>query len=74
VEKLSLPKGETVTLATAHPAKFPGVTEAATGAKIHLPKKLAELLTGEIKREIVKNDVDYIKHALEERFSHKEKL
>jgi threonine synthase len=35
----------TVVLATAHPAKFPGVVEAATGARPRLPERFAGLET-----------------------------
>ena len=33
-----------VTLATAHPAKFPDAVERATGVRPHLPAHLADLL------------------------------
>ncbi len=43
-----LPEGTPiVTLATAHPAKFPDAVVAATGARPELPARLAHLLTGE---------------------------
>ncbi len=44
----TLPPGTPiVTLATAHPAKFPDAVRAATGVTPELPARLARLLTGE---------------------------
>jgi threonine synthase len=66
VEKLNLPRERTIALATAHPAKFPEVAEAAAKIRVEPPEGLRNL--GEYKPEIVKNDCGYIKKLLEERF------
>ncbi len=39
-----------VTLATAHPAKFPDAVERATGERPTLPDHLADLMTGKSAR------------------------
>jgi threonine synthase len=42
-----------VTLATAHPAKFPDAVEAATGIRPSLPAKLADLMGGPERYDIL---------------------
>jgi len=46
-----------VTLATAHPAKFPDAVEKASGVRPGLPKRLAHLLTAEERFTVLPNDV-----------------
>ena len=45
-----------VTLATAHPAKFPDAVEAATGVRPALPPHLADLLEREERYAVLPND------------------
>lgn len=58
-----------VTLATAHPAKFPDAVEKASGVRPGLPLRLAHLLTDEERFTVLPNDIaavrDFIlaKHA-----------
>jgi threonine synthase len=46
-----------VTLATAHPAKFPDAVERATGVRPALPPHLADLLVRPERSELVANDL-----------------
>jgi threonine synthase len=62
VSKLNLPKQRTISLATAHPAKFVEVVEKAVKTKVSPPKGLQNL--PEPKRELVKNSYEYIKERL----------
>jgi threonine synthase len=52
------PAGETpmVTLATAHPAKFPDAVEAATGQRPDVPARLKDALDGEERFSVLEND------------------
>ena len=45
-----------VTLATAHPAKFPDAVEAATGKRPHTPSRLEEKLGADERFDILEND------------------
>ena len=49
--------GPVVTLATAHPAKFPDAVEKATGSRPQLPERLADLFEREERYEILPNDL-----------------
>ncbi|MCE9622866.1 MAG: threonine synthase [Actinomycetia bacterium] len=49
--------GTTVTLATAHPAKFPDAVEKATGIRPPLPAHLANLFELEEKMTVLPNDL-----------------
>lgn len=53
-----------VTLATAHPSKFPDVVEAAIGVRPNLPSFLSDLLQREEKFEKMPNDIDQIKNYI----------
>jgi threonine synthase len=53
--------GTTVTLATAHPAKFPDAVEKATGIRPPLPKHLANLLELPEHMTVLPNDLAAIK-------------
>lgn len=53
-----------VSLATAHPAKFPDAVEAATGLRPELPSHLADLFDREERYEEIPNDLDALKQVL----------
>jgi threonine synthase len=57
-----------VTMATAHPAKFPDAVERATGVRPALPESLADLLERPERTEVVANDLalveDLVAHAV----------
>ncbi len=55
-----------ITLATAHPAKFPDAVEAATGIRPALPPRMADLFERPERMTRVANDLDALKtHILE---------
>jgi threonine synthase len=56
-----------VTLATAHPAKFPDAVEAATGIRPPLPARMADLYARRERVTRVPNDVEAIKSLIRER-------
>lgn len=57
-----------ITLATAHPAKFPDAVEAATGQRPALPARMADLFDREERLTRVANDLEALKaHILENR-------
>jgi threonine synthase len=56
-----------VTLATAHPAKFPEAVEAACGVRPELPDWAKPILTREERYRTVANDLASIERAVEER-------
>lgn len=56
-----------VTLATAHPAKFPDTVEAATGVRAKLPAKCADLFEREEKSDVLANDAQAVKRYIQER-------
>jgi len=49
-----------VTLATAHPAKFPDAVEAATGVRPGLPEKLSDLFERPEKADAVANELNAV--------------
>ncbi len=57
------PKGAapTITLATAHPAKFPDAVEQATGVRPDLPPFLADLYDREERYGVIPKDVELLK-------------
>jgi threonine synthase len=55
-----------VTLATAHPAKFPDAVEAATGIRPPLPPRMADLLDRPERVTRVENDLSAIEALIEE--------
>ena len=59
--------GPTVTLATAHPAKFPDAVEAATGVRPPLPARLADLLDRPERVVRVANDLAAIEAVIDGR-------
>ena len=55
-----------ITLATAHPAKFPDAVEAATGLRPALPARMADLFDRPERLTRVANDLSALKaHILE---------
>lgn len=56
----------TISLATAHPAKFPDAVEAASGVRPALPAHLADLLDRPERFEIKPNDLDVLKRYIQE--------
>jgi threonine synthase len=60
-EELRDPKTPMVTLATAHPAKFPDAVEAATGIRPPLPARMADLFERPEHLTRVPNDLDALK-------------
>ena len=55
------PATSMVTLATAHPAKFPDAVEAATGIRPPLPARMADLFDREERFTRLPNDLDALK-------------
>ncbi len=56
-----------ITLATAHPAKFPDAVEAATGTRPPLPPRMADLFERPERVTRVENDLATIEALIEER-------
>jgi threonine synthase len=56
-----------ITLATAHPAKFPDAVEQATGVRPDLPPRMADLFDKEERMTRVDNDLDALKRLITER-------
>ena len=54
--------GTTVTLATAHPAKFPDAVERATGVRPPLPPHLADLFDLPEHLTVLPNDLAAVQH------------
>jgi threonine synthase len=59
-----------ITMATAHPAKFPDAVERATGVRPALPAHLADLLEREERTETVANDLAAVEDLVERLTSH----
>ncbi len=58
-----------ITLATAHPAKFPDAVEAATGLRPDLPPHMADLFQRPERIARVANDLGALKQFIKERIS-----
>jgi threonine synthase len=58
-----------ITLATAHPAKFPDAVEAATGIRPPLPKRMADLYERSERFTEVPNDLGALQHLIKERIA-----
>ena len=56
-----------ITLATAHPAKFPEAARAATGAHPDLPEWTGDLMDREEVYSVLPADLATIEQAIEER-------
>ena len=59
-----------VTLATAHPAKFPDAVERATGARPALPDHLADLFDRPERTQTVPNDLATVQTLVEQLTTH----
>lgn len=59
--------GPMITLATAHPAKFPDAVEAAAGVRPGLPPRLAPLMMADEKVNVLANDPEAVKAFILER-------
>ncbi len=59
-----------ITLATAHPAKFPDAVEAATGTRVPLPNRMADLYERPERMTEVANDLGVLKSLIRERIQH----
>jgi threonine synthase len=60
-------KGDIVTLATAHPCKFPDAIEKAINLKAQLPKELSFILDEKENYDIIENNLNKIKKHIKER-------
>lgn len=58
-----------ITLATAHPAKFPDAVEAATGIRPPLPKHMADLYERQERVAEVANDLGQLETLIKERIN-----
>ncbi|RFP87346.1 threonine synthase [Rhodobacteraceae bacterium 63075] len=56
-----------ITLATAHPAKFPDAVEAATGQRPALPARMADMMTAEERVTRAPNDLAALQTLIKER-------
>ncbi|SMY06572.1 threonine synthase [Flavimaricola marinus] len=59
-----------ITLATAHPAKFPDAVEAATGERPPLPSRMADLYDRSERVTRVPNDLSALQALIRERITH----
>ena len=59
-----------ITLATAHPAKFPDAVEAASGMRPPLPARMADLYDRPERITRVANDLGAIETLIKERIAH----
>jgi threonine synthase len=59
-----------ITLATAHPAKFPDAVEAATGFRPPLPSRMADLYERAERVTRVPNDLTALQSLIRERITH----
>ena len=66
-ERLRAPATPMVTLATAHPAKFPDAVEQATGTRPALPPRMADLMDRPERSTRVGNDLGAIETLIRER-------
>ncbi len=60
------PAGDTVVLATAHPAKFPDAIEQITGTRPALPPRLSRLMTDPERFDVEANDLAALEHYVEQ--------
>ncbi|WP_038035124.1 threonine synthase [Thermopetrobacter sp. TC1] len=56
-----------ISLATAHPAKFPDAVERAIGQRPALPQRLAHILTDEERLAVLPNDLERVEAFIAER-------
>ncbi|MDF0602406.1 threonine synthase [Psychromarinibacter sp. C21-152] len=69
VAEESLGAAPMITLATAHPAKFPDAVEAATGARPPLPNRMADLYDRPERVTPVDNDLSALQTLIRERIA-----
>ena len=60
-----------VSLATAHPAKFPDAVKQATGCRPELPPHMADIYSRKERFDVLKNDVAAVKAAIRARLAQK---
>ena len=58
-----------ITLATAHPAKFPDAVEKASGIRPPLPERMADLFDREERMTRVPNDLDQLETLIKDRIA-----
>jgi threonine synthase len=58
-----------ITLATAHPAKFPDAVEMASGIRPPLPERMADLFDREERVTRVPNDLDQLETLIKDRIA-----
>jgi threonine synthase len=58
-----------ITLATAHPAKFPDAVEAAIGIRPPLPKRMADLYERSERMTEVPNDLGVLQTLIKKRIA-----
>ncbi len=68
-ERLRTSTTPMITLATAHPAKFPDAVEAATGIRPPLPERMADLFDRSERVTRVGNDLEALKAVVLERIN-----
>ena len=56
-----------VTLATAHPAKFPDAVEAACGIRPELPQRMGDLMSRRERFDVLANDLSTVKQFIVDR-------
>ena len=66
-EEVMSPETPMITLATAHPAKFPDAVEAAIGVRPPLPNRMADLYDRSERVQEVANDLTAIQGVIRER-------
>jgi threonine synthase len=54
-----------VTMATAHPAKFPDAVQKATGVRPQLPEHLADLMSRPERTKVLPNDLSTIESYID---------
>ena len=65
----NLGKAPMITLATAHPAKFPDAVEQAMGARPDLPPHMADMMDKPERVTRVPNDLEHLKALIKERIA-----
>ena len=58
-----------ITLATAHPAKFPDAVHAATGIRPSLPPRMSDLFERDERVTRVDNNLDALKAIVKDRIA-----
>jgi threonine synthase len=58
-----------ITLATAHPAKFPDAVEKASGIRPPLPERMSDLFERDERVTRVPNDLDQLETLIKDRIA-----